>query len=77
MSLVDDDQLRALLDKDIPPVIGLDEVDADDLKGVVVIDAGVPLDLPVKSGLGVGADDDRLQVKLIPNLVLPLLAKVR
>ena len=75
--LVDDDQLGALLDEHIPPDIGLDEIDTDDLVRVVVVDARIALDLPVESGLGVRADDDRLDIELRADLFLPLLAEVR
>ena len=74
---IDDDQFRTLFDEDIAPDIGLDEVDADDLVGIVVVDAGIALNLPVQARLGVGADDDRFQVELGANLRLPLFAQVR
>src|SRR5688572_19207774 len=77
MRFVHDDQLRALLDKYIAPSLRLNKIDADHLIGVVVIDAGIPLNLPVEARLGVRADDDRVDIELCSNLRLPLLAEVR
>ena len=76
MGLINDDQFRALFDEDISPVVGLDKIDADDLIGVIIVNAGVALDLPVEAGLGVGADDDGFYVKLVSDLRLPLFAEV-
>ena len=76
VGLVDDHQLGALLDEHVVAGVGLDVVDADDLVGIVVEDAGVALDLAVEAGLGVGADDDGLDVELGADLLLPLFAEV-
>ena len=75
--LIDDDKLRTLLDEDIAPNVRLDEVDADDLVRVVVVDAGVTMNLAIESGLGVGPDDHGLDIKLGADFGLPLLAQVR
>ena len=77
VGLVHDHQFRTLLDEDIAARLGFDEVDADDLVGVVVVNAGVALDLPVEARLRVGADDDGLEVELVADFLLPLLAEVR
>ena len=74
--LVHNDQFRTLLDKYIAPGIGFDEVDADDLVGIVVKHTGVTLDLAVEPGLGIGADDDRLDVQFVADFGLPLLAQM-
>ena len=73
---VDDHQLGALLDEDVAPDVRLDEVDADDLIGVIVVDARIALDLAVEPCLGVRANDDRLDVELRADLLLPLVAEV-
>ena len=77
MRLIDDDQFRTLLDEDIAAGVGLDEVDTDDLEGVILIDAGIALNLPIQPRLGIGANDDRFDIKLGADLGLPLLAQVR
>ena len=74
---IDDDQFRALLDEDIPARVGLDEVDADDLVRVIVVDAGVALDLAVEPRLSVGTNDDGFDVELVADFLLPLLAEMR
>ena len=45
MCFIDDHELRALFDEYVATDIGLDEVDADDLEGVVAVDAFVALNL--------------------------------
>jgi hypothetical protein len=77
MRFIDDHQFRALLDENIAPGVGLDEVDADDLDRVVVVDAGIALNLAIQSRLGVGADDDGFDIQLGANFGLPLLAQMR
>lgn len=77
VGLVHDHQFGALLNEDITASVRLDEVDADDLKRIEVVNAGVALNLPVEAGLGVRPDDDRFQVEFVANLGLPLLAQVR
>ena len=77
MRLIDDHQFRALFDKHVAPCIGLDEVYADDLIRVVVIDAGVALNLAIQPRLGIGADDDGFYIQLGANLGLPLFAQMR
>src|SRR5262249_55406486 len=44
---------------------------------VVIVDARIALDLPIEPGLSVRADDDRLDIELRANLLLPLLAEMR
>ena len=76
VGLIDDHQFGALLDEDVAADVGLDEVDADDLEGVVVVDAGVALNLAVETRLGIRADDDGLDVEFGADLFLPLFAEV-
>src|SRR5882672_5365715 len=76
VSFVHNHQFWTLLDEYVAARIGFDEVNADDLVGVVIIHAGVTLDLPVKARLGVGPDDNGLQVELGSDFLLPLFAQV-
>ena len=76
VGFVHNHQSWTLLNEYVAARIGFDEVNADDLVGVVIIHAGVALDLPVKARLGVGPDDDGLQVELGPDFLLPLFAQV-
>lgn len=73
---VDDHQFRALLDENVAPHVRLDEVHADDLIGVIVVDARIALNLAVEPCLGVRANNDRLDVELRADLLLPLVAEV-
>src|SRR5262245_5810343 len=77
VDLVNDQQFRTLLDKNIAAVLGFYEINANDLIGIVVVNAGVALDLPVEAGLRVGANNYGFEVKLVAEFVLPLLAKMR
>ena len=77
MDLVNNDQFRAFVDKDVPPNVGLNEVDRDDLIGVVAVYTDVALDLAVESGLSVGADDHGIQPQLVLDFRLPLIAQMR
>ena len=74
---VDDDQSRALFDEHRAAVVRLNVVDADDLVGIVVVNARVSLDHPVQSRLGVGADDDGLDAEFGAEFLLPLVAEMR
>ena len=76
VGFIDDDEFGALLDEDVAADVGLDEIDADDLERVVVVNAGVALDLAVETGLGVGTDDDGFDVELGADFFLPLFAEV-
>ena len=53
MRFIDDHQFRALFDEDIAPYVRLDEVDADDLVRIEIVNARVSLDLPIKARLRV------------------------
>ena len=77
VGFIDDDEFGALLDEDVAADVGLDEIDADDLERVVIVNAGVALDLAVETGLGIGTDDDGLDVELGADFLLPLFAEVR
>src|SRR6185312_4222839 len=74
VSLVNDHQLGTLLDENVAAQVRLDEVNTNDLIGVIVVDAGVAVNLSVQPRLGAGADDDRFHVKLGADFSLPLLA---
>ena len=76
MSFINDDQFRTLFHKDITAIIRLDEVNADNLKRVVIINAGITLNLAIKTGLCVGTDDHRLNIQLVPDFVLPLFTEM-
>src|SRR5262249_40786501 len=77
MRFIHDDHLRALFDEDIAPCVRFDEVYADDLVGVIIVNAGVALNLTVEPRLRVGTDNDRFQIELVADLSLPLFAKMR
>src|SRR5712691_3106752 len=76
VDFVHDHLFWTLFDEYLTARVRLDEVDADNLVGVVVVHAGVALDLPVEARLGVGPDDDGLQVEFRPDFFLPLFAQV-
>src|SRR5262245_58596612 len=76
VGFVHDHQFWTLFDEHLAACIRFDEVYANDLVGIVVVHASVALNLPVKARLGVGPDDDGLQVKLGPDFLLPLFAQV-
>ena len=76
MGFIDDNEFGALLQEHVASDVRLNEIDADDLERVVVVDAGIALDLAVKPGLSIGTDDDRLDVELRSDLLLPLFAEV-
>ena len=77
VGLVHDHKLGSLLHEHVAAVGGFDVVDADDLVGVVVVDARVALDLAVEPGLRARTDDHGLDVELVADLLLPLVAEVR
>src|SRR6266545_2577143 len=76
VNFVHDQQLRTLLDENIAASLRFDEVDADDLIGIIVVNAGVALDLAVETSLRVRSDDHGFKVEFVPNLILPLFTKV-
>src|SRR5262245_52220605 len=76
VGFVHDHQFWTLFDEYLAARVRLDEVDTDNLVGIVVVHAGVTLDLAVEARLGVRPDNDGLQVKLGPDFLLPLFAQV-
>ena len=68
MRFIYDDEFRALFHEDIPANIRLDEVNADDLKGIVIVDTRVTLDSAVKTSLSIRPNNDRLNVQLGADL---------
>ena len=74
---VNNHEFRALLDKDISAIVGFDEVDADDLIGVVVINTGIALNLTIQPSLSIRTNDHRFNVEFRPDFLLPLLAEMR
>jgi len=56
--------------------VALEEIDAGDLDGIVLVDAVVSGLLPFELADGAGADDDGFEVEFFGQLFLPLLAEV-
>src|SRR5579871_4228905 len=77
MCLTHNNQFRALFDEDIAARVGFDKIHADNLIRVELVDAGIAVNLAVKAGTGIRADNYSINVELLTNLGLPLLAKVR
>ena len=76
MSFVHDHQLRTLFNEHIPSGVRLDIVDADDLIGIVVVDARVALNLSIQARLSARSDDHCLDIELASDFCLLLLAEM-
>jgi hypothetical protein len=72
--LVHDDELRRIEEKAMAVALALDEVNADHLHGVMLVDA--LRDAAFELADRPGADDHCLQVELLGQLPLPLIAQV-
>ena len=76
--LVHDDEVRAVLDEVGAFAVTLDEVNADDLDGVVAKDAArASGDAAFKLADRAGTDDDGIEAEFLAQLLLPLFAEVR
>jgi len=76
VGLIDDDQLRAALQELSAVLVGLDEVDAGDEEGIMLVDAFLGRQASFELPDGAGPDGDRVQVKLLAELLLPLVAEI-
>jgi hypothetical protein len=77
MRLVHDDEVRAVVEEVVAFAVALDEVNADNLDGVVAKDtARASGDAAFKLADRAGADDDGVQAEFLAQLLLPLFAKV-
>lgn len=76
VGFVDDDEVRAVQQELLPVPVALEEIDAGDLDGIVLVDAVVAGPLALELVDGARADDDGVQVEFFAELLLPLLAEV-
>ena len=77
MCLINNKQLGALLNEHVTSRVRLDEIDTDDLVGVIIVDTGVAMNLTIKASLRTGADDNSIKIKLRLDFRLPLFAQMR
>lgn len=75
--LVNNDELRAVQQKEVPVSFALHKVDARDLEGVVAIDAFRSGSAPVKLGSSARTNHDGVKPELPLHLLLPLIAEIR
>lgn len=76
MGFVHDDQFGTILEKGMPIVVGFNEVDADHLEGIMAVNGFRAGFFPLQTVDCSGADDDRLEVELLGEFDVPLIAKV-
>ena len=76
VGFIDNHQLGSLLDEQIAATIRLHIINTNNLVGVVVVDTRIALDLAVEARLRTRANDHRLDIELLADLALPLVAEV-
>src|SRR5208282_4006519 len=74
--LVDDHELGAIEQEEMAVAVALDEIDARYLNGIVPVNALRARLSPVQLADGAGADDNRVEVGLFRQFLLPLVAKI-
>lgn len=78
MRLVHNDEAGAVLEEVVAFAVALHKVDADDLNGVVGVNAAAALRYsPLKLVDRAGANDYGVEAEFLAQLLLPLLAEVR
>ena len=73
---VDNYELRTIEQEEMAVAVVLDEIDARHLNRIMPIDALRVRLSPVQLTDRAGADDDRVEIGLFPQFLLPLVAKV-
>ena len=76
MGFIDDHEVGTVEQEEMPVPVALEEVDAGDLYGIIAVDAVRPRLMAFELSDRAGANDDRLQVELLREFPLPLLAEL-
>ena len=75
MGFIDNHEVGTVEQEEMAVPVALEEVDAGDLYGIIAVDAVRPRLMALQLSDRSGANDDRLQVELLREFPLPLLAE--
>ncbi len=75
MGFIDNHEVGTIEQEEMAVPVALEEVDAGDLYGIIVVDGVRPRLVALQLSDRSGADDDRLKVELLREFPLPLLAE--
>src|SRR5271157_676938 len=75
MGFIDNHEVGAVEQEEMAVPVALEEVDAGDLYGIIAVDGVRPRLVTLQLSDRSGADDDRLEVELLREFPLPLLAE--